>query len=99
MNLFLKTLGKFKDNKNLLYNDVQKVNKLAIQIQRKLHVSTPDGEPSKFELLKKIEISQNFPVDNIFLNFLPFIQRYLLCTRIKRFKVSLSSLWKFCCIS
>ena len=59
---------KKKENK-IYYKNDQEMITLANQIQRRLHVSTPDGEPSKFSLLEKKEIPPNFPVDKKFLKF------------------------------
>ena len=50
-------------NKIYLYNynnrDQQEINKLAIQIQLKLYKSSPPGQLSKFEIIKKIFILEN----------------------------------------
>ena len=61
---------KKKENK-IYYKNDQEMITLANQIQRRLHVSTPDGEPSKFEINKKPPIPEIIKnqIDDKFLRF------------------------------
>ena len=61
-----------KENENKKYNNNnQEIITLANQLQRHLHTSSPDGEPSKFEINKKPPIPEKIKIqiDDKFLTF------------------------------
>ncbi|KAK8850197.1 hypothetical protein M9Y10_018321 [Tritrichomonas musculus] len=52
-----------------------RIKALANQIQRRMHVSTPDGEPEKFTLIIKTPIPNNLYIDPQFLKFYSSLQK------------------------